>query len=88
MYIKAYLIKSNPHHASPEGEGTDWRMLKILAVLFDARQRGVTDGAATPTSDWSDSQDLEHERFVIKLLAKTVNTASHKGCSVLRFFPR
>ena len=49
MYIKAYLIKSNPHHASPEGEGTDWGMLKILAVLFDARQRGVADGAAAPT---------------------------------------
>jgi hypothetical protein len=24
-------------------------MLKILAVLFAARQRGVVDGAATPT---------------------------------------
>ena len=29
-----------------EGEGTDWGMLKILAGLFAARQRGVEDGAA------------------------------------------
>ena len=63
-------------------------MLKILAVLFAVRQRGVVDGAATPTGDWSDSQNLEHETFVIKLLAKSVNTASYKGCSVLHFFPR
>lgn len=31
---------------------------------------------------------FNHETFVIKLLAKSVNTASYKGCSVLRFFPR
>ena len=43
------------HHASPEGEGTDWGMLKILAVLFAARQRGVEDGAAPPTRAGGDS---------------------------------
>ena len=27
-------------------------MLTIFAVLFDARQRGVEDGAAPPTVNW------------------------------------
>ena len=49
MYKKSSLIKSIPRHASPEGEGTNWGMLTIFAVLFAARQRGVEDGAATPT---------------------------------------
>ena len=31
---------------------------------------------------------FNHETFVIKLLAKSVNTASHKGCSFLQFLPR
>jgi hypothetical protein len=44
-----YSSQEPPHHASPEGEGTDWGMLKILGGLFAARQRGVEDGAATPT---------------------------------------
>ena len=42
-----YSSQEPPHHASPEGEGTDWGMLKILAVLFDTRQRGVEDGVAS-----------------------------------------
>ncbi len=25
-----------PHHASPEGEGTDWGMLSIIGSLFAA----------------------------------------------------
>ena len=41
-----YSSQEPPHHASPEGEGTDWGMLKILGGLFAARQRGVEDGAA------------------------------------------
>jgi hypothetical protein len=48
-----YVHKSqSPPHPSPlpEGEGTDWGMLKILGGLFAARQRGVEDGAAAPTS--------------------------------------
>ena len=44
-----YSSQEPPHHASPEGEGTDWGMLKILGGLFAARQRGVEDGAAPPT---------------------------------------
>ena len=38
-----------PHHASPEGEGTDWGMLSIIGSLFAARQRGVEDEGAPPT---------------------------------------
>ena len=36
---------------SPEGEGTDWGMLKILGGLFVERLRGVEDGAAAPTAN-------------------------------------
>ena len=41
-----------PHHASPEGEGTDWGMLSIIGSLFAARQHGVEDEAAPPTEAW------------------------------------
>ena len=46
-----YSSQEPPHHASPEGEGTDWGMLKILGGLFAARQRGVEDGAVNWSSN-------------------------------------
>ncbi|MGP5277808.1 hypothetical protein, partial [Pseudomonas helleri] len=44
--VSEHCVRYVPGPYTPEGEGTDWGMLKILAVLFAARQRGVEDGAA------------------------------------------
>ncbi|WP_228393542.1 hypothetical protein, partial [Pseudomonas helleri] len=48
-YVSEQSVRYVPGPYTPEGEGTDWGMLKILGGLFAERQRGVEDGAAPPT---------------------------------------
>ena len=54
-------------------------MLKILAVLFAARQRGVEDGAAAPTGNVGFSIDTG--RFCIEKEAKGATSEAETGCT-------
>ena len=44
--VSEHCVRYVPGPYTPEGEGTDWGMLKIFDGLFDVRQRGVEHGAA------------------------------------------